>query len=439
MVSDILNKKAALSRFQRLAIEGGWVVLGQIAAVLGALALVRALTEYLEPAQYGQLALGLTVASLVNQVIMGGVTAGIGRFYSIAAEKNDLLGYMNASLQLMGYASAAVVAIALLLAAGLFWLGYYQWLALATSALVYSVLSGYSSCLAGIQNAARQRAIVAIHGALEAWLKILLAVCVILWLGSSSTAVVSGYALSSLLIAGSHFFFLRRRLRSQGDKSQAPASWGRQIWLYSRPLTIFGVFTWFHLASDRWALEAFSSSEEVGLYAVVFQLGFVPIGLLMGVTTSFLGPVLFQRSGSGQDQTRNSSVHRIVWRTTLTALILTAGAFALTFLLHGWIFTLLVASEFHSVSYLLPWMVLSGGLFAVGQVFALKLMSDMKPNVMMTVKIITAICGVGLNVYCASQFGLRGVVGAIVVFSATYFLWMAWLAFRSPTPATYPL
>ena len=105
MVSDISSKKAALSRFQRLAVEGGWVVLGQIAAALGALALVRALTEYLEPAQYGQLALGLTVASLVNQVIMGGVTAGIGRFYSIAAEKNDLLGYMNASLQLMGYAS----------------------------------------------------------------------------------------------------------------------------------------------------------------------------------------------------------------------------------------------------------------------------------------------------------------------------------------------
>jgi len=80
-------------RFRRLSKEGFWIVIGQVATVLSALALVRVLTEYLEPAQYGQLALGLTVAGLVNQVVMGGVTAGIGRFYSIAAEKNDLPGY----------------------------------------------------------------------------------------------------------------------------------------------------------------------------------------------------------------------------------------------------------------------------------------------------------------------------------------------------------
>ena len=38
-----------------------------------------------------------------------GATAGIGRFYSIAAEKNDLSGYLHASRRLMGYATAAVV------------------------------------------------------------------------------------------------------------------------------------------------------------------------------------------------------------------------------------------------------------------------------------------------------------------------------------------
>ncbi len=85
-----MKKTLTSPRFQRLAKEGSWIVAGQIATVLGALVLVRVLTEYLEPAQYGQLALGLTVAGLVNQVVMGGVLAGIGRFYSIAAEANDL-------------------------------------------------------------------------------------------------------------------------------------------------------------------------------------------------------------------------------------------------------------------------------------------------------------------------------------------------------------
>lgn len=63
---------------------------------------------------------------------------------------------------------------------------------------------------------------------------------------------------------------------------------------------------------------------------------------------------------------------------------------------------------------------------------ALKLMSEMKSAAMTTAKIVTAILGVGLNIYGASWFGLQGVVAAIVVFSSIYFLWMAWLAQLPP-------
>jgi len=428
----VRKKTLSSPRFQRLAKEGSWIVAGQIAAVLGALVLVRVLTEYLEPAQYGQLALGLTIAGLVNQVAMGGVTAGIGRFYSIAAENNDLTGYLHASRRLMGYATAVVAAIALVLMAGLLWLGYSQWMGLAAAALVLSVLSGYNSSLSGIQNAARQRAIVAFHGGLDAWLKILLAVGVMLWLGSSSTVVVLGYALSSLLVTGSQFFFLRRLIRPQDEKSKASANWGRQIWAYSWPFSTWGVFSWAQQASDRWALQAFASTQEVGLYAVVFQLGYAPVGLATGLAMTFLGPILYQRSGSAADHTRNTSVHHIAWRITFVSLFVTVLAFVFTFLLHEWIFHLLVAAKYHAVSYLLPWMVLAGGIFAAGQMLALKLMSEMKPAAMTVAKIVTAILVVGLNIYGASQFGLPGVVAALVAFSGIYFFWMAWLAQHPP-------
>lgn len=427
------------NRLRRLAKEGGWIVIGQIATVLGALVLVRVLTEYLEPTQYGQLALGLTIAGLVNQVVMGGVTAGIGRFYSIAAEKNDLPGYLHASCRLMGYATVATVAIAVVIMASLLWLGYSQWMGLAAAALVLSVLSGYNASVSGIQNAARQRAIVAFHSGLDAWLKIILAVGVMLWLGSSSTAVVMGYALSSLLITGSQFFFLRRLLPPQSKPPPADARWGRQIWAYSWPFSVFGVFTWMQQISDRWALQAFASTQDVGLYAVVFQLGYVPVGLITGMAMSFLGPILYQRSGNATDSVRNTSVHRIAWRFTIVGLLVTALASMTAFFLHEWIFHLLVAAKYHAVSYLLPWMVLAGGVFAAGQMLALKLMSEMKSVTMTIAKIVTAILGVGLNIYGASQFGLQGVVGALVAFSGIYFFWMAWLAQHPPASVNHHL
>lgn len=426
-------------RFNRLAKEGGWIVVGQIATVLGALTLVRVLTEYLDPAQYGQLALGLTVAGLVNQVVMGGVTAGIGRFYSIAAEKNDLPSYLHASRCLMGYATAAVGAIALVLMAGLFWLGYSQWMGLVAAVLVFSVLSGYNLSLGGIQNAARQRAIVAFHGGLDAWLKILLVVGVMLWLGSSSTAVVMGYALSSFLVTGSQFFFLRRLIRPQGEKPQETVDWARRIWTYSWPFSTWGVFTWAQQVSDRWSLQTFSSMQEVGMYAVVFQLGYVPIGLAAGMAMTFLGPILYQRSGIATNHARNTSVHRIAWRITFVGLLVTALAFVLTLFLHEWIFHLLVDTQYHAVSHFLPWIVLAGGIFSAGQMLALKLMSEMKSAAMTAAKIVTAILGVGLNVYGSAQFGLQGVVAALVIFSSIYFFWMAWLAQHPPVSISHHL
>ena len=52
-----------LERIRRLSKEGAWIVLGQVTAVLGSLASVRLLTELLDPAAYGELALGMTVAT----------------------------------------------------------------------------------------------------------------------------------------------------------------------------------------------------------------------------------------------------------------------------------------------------------------------------------------------------------------------------------------
>lgn len=420
------------ARFQRLAKEGAWIGAGQAATVVGALVLVRVLTEYLDPEQYGELALGLTIAGLVNQVVMGGVAAGIGRFYSIAAEQKDLVGYLGGSRRLLGFATLAVALIAVVLLGGMFWLGYSQWTALAAAALVFSVLSGYNTSLGGIQNAARQRALVAFHSALDAWLKILLAVGVMVWLGRSSAAVVIGYAVSSLLVTGSQFVFLRKLNQPEATKQQATEGWERRIWAYSWPFSAWGLFTWAQQASDRWALQTFASTQEVGMYAVVFQLGYVPIGLAATMTMTFLGPILYQRSGTATDQSRNAQVHRIAWRITLGGLLMTVLAFGFTYMLHEWIFRLLVDAQYHAVSAVLPWMVLAGGIFAATQMLALKLMSDMKSAAMTTAKIVTALLGIALNVYGAALFGLHGVVAALVGFSILYFLWMAWLAQHPP-------
>ena len=260
-----------MTRIKRLAKEGSWIVAGQIASVVGALVIVRVLTEHLAPAEYGQLALGMTVAGLVNQVAMGGVISGIGRFYSIAAEKGDLLGYLKASKRLMGYATLGVGAIALVLTVGLFASGQSQWLGLAAALLVFSILSGYNSALSGIQNAARQRAIVALHGGMDTWLKIGLATGLVLWVSASSTAVVIGYALSALLVTVSQLFFLRRLLHRHGGITHTLGNenWARQMWLFSWPMmsgrSSCSVFHWAHHSSRKITITSSISAISISV------------------------------------------------------------------------------------------------------------------------------------------------------------------------------
>lgn len=416
------------TRLKRLAKEGGWIIAGQVVAVAGTLALVRVLTEYLAPTEYGQLALGLTVATLLNQAIFGGIGNGIGRYYSIAAEANDLHGYLRDTRTLLLYGTLAGLAVGGILVLALQLFGHSQWTGLAAATLTFAILSGYNGAINGIQNAARQRAIVALHGGLNAWLKILLAVAVIGWIGTTSEAVVIGYVASIFVVTLSQLIFLRRTIRTRAIARENHQDWLHRMWTYSWPFSTFGIFTWMHLISDRWALEVFATIEDVGHYAVLFQLGYAPITIMTGMATAFLAPILFQRSGNATDNTRNTGVHQLSWRLAYVAIAFTAAATLLTFLTHKWVFSLLVASEYRSLSVLLPWFVLAGGLFATAQSLALKLSSEMRTGALAAVKISTAILGVGLNIAGAMLAGLDGVIFGLVIFSVIYLLWMALIA-----------
>lgn len=411
-------------RSRRLFKEGGWIVFGQVLMVAGSLAGVRLLTELLPPDAYGELALGMTIATLVNQIILGPLGGGIIRFYAPAVERGDLGGYLNAVKKLVLYATGIVILLAILAAVGLMISGQTQWAAIAASALMFAILSGYSANLASIQTAARQRAIVALHQGAEPLLRSLVAAGLLIWLGMSSVVAMIGYAMAALLMLGSQAYFFQRLLRGKtfsGNKN----NWQEGIWKFSWPIGVFGIFTWLQLASDRWALQFFSSTSDVGSYAVLYQLGYYPISLLTGMAMQFLVPILYQRAGDAKDSKRNADVSRLSWQLTWLSLALAGVAFLVAFLLHMQIFRILVAEEYRAVSYLLPWMIISGGIFASGQTLASNLQAQMKTREMMSAKIVTALLGVALNFVGAYWYGLTGIICAGLMFSALYFAWMA--------------
>lgn len=430
MNKSLLNKLVFKSKANiRIIQEGGWIVFGQVLTVLGSLALVRVLTEFLEPVVYGQLALGLTISILINQTVMAGIIPGISRFYTIAVEKGEVAGYIEAAKKIMQYATICVAFIAFILILVLIKFGYTQWINLTVTILIFSILTGYNSIISQIQNAARQRAIVAFHTGLDAWLKIGLAILFMLLLGHSSESVIIGYTISSLFVTISQLYFLNKMLEIKKEGNPVPTikieTWIRQVWVFAWPFSVWGVFTWAQQSSDRWALEMYGSSHDVGLYSVLYQLGYSPIIMLSTVLITFLSPILYEKSGDATNVDNNNKVHDLSWKLVKSCLLITVLIFGVSFFTKNIVFSIFVSEAFRETSYLFPWMILAGGLFTAGQILALKLMSDMKTAKIIPVKVCSAFLGVSLNILGVKYFGLIGVVAASVAFSLLYFIWIA--------------
>jgi O-antigen/teichoic acid export membrane protein len=423
-----MTNSVIAGRLKRLAAEGSWVVVGQLFAIAGTLAGIKALTGVLGPEQYGRLALAMTVATLANQVLFAPIGNGVARFYSVALEQGDLSGYFSAVRRITWAAAAGILAVGAIFTLGCATAGWPGWTQSGVLAILFALVSGLYAIRLAWFSAARRRTIVALHQGLEPWLRVGLALGFCRYIGPSSDAALLGCVVAGGAMFASQSLVFGER---SGEPTRArQGQWMRDVFAYSWPFATWGGFCWAQSASDRWALEAFATTQDVGSYAVLFQFGYAPVGLASGMAVQFLAPIFYQRAGSGKDVARNAGLHRIAFRLAGVALAITVVAAVVAGVFHRELFLMIAAPEFSHVSPLLPWMLAAGGLFATGQTIALHLMSQMKTRLMLTVKIVTAIFGIGFNIVGAIHGGIGGVVAGTLLFSLTYCVWIALLAMR---------
>jgi O-antigen/teichoic acid export membrane protein len=264
----MLHLRGKSKSVKKLINEFRWVLLGQVVTVMGSIWQVRAISEYLKPLEYGKLALALTFSTLVNQVVMGGLTAGIGRLYPVAKERDQLNEYIQSVKFVLSIATIIVGGFCGIILAWINASGATGWYRLIFATAIYSIFSGLNNALNSIQSAARQRASVALHTGIDSWLKILFVYVFVNYFGPESSVAMVGFAGSSFLVGLSQIIQLKKLNSEKGvgrEKSSRKA-WGTEIWQFAWPFSIWGVFTWAHQASDKWGLEKCGSTFEVGQY-----------------------------------------------------------------------------------------------------------------------------------------------------------------------------
>ncbi len=242
-------------RAKQIVPEALFVASGQIVATAGNIFGIRVFTTLLHPDAYGKLALALTGATLAQQLILGPITTAGVRYFAPAAEKRDLNTYVRSILTLFAGASLLLFTISAVLEFCL-WLNHQsEWLATLTATVIFAWLSSASSMLDGIQDAARQRLVVAFHQGAGAWLRLGLVVAMARVATPSSIVILYSYSAGYLLLAASQLSFLHRTLIRSGFERSVNAIATRPMILsmcrYSGPFAIWGTFTWIQSSSDR--------------------------------------------------------------------------------------------------------------------------------------------------------------------------------------------
>jgi O-antigen/teichoic acid export membrane protein len=413
-------------RFSKAIIfETSWIILGYFVSIVGSILLVKILTKALSTSDYGRLSLALTIGTLVCQVGFSTSMPGISRFYTLSVEKNEIDSFWNSAKDSLIKSTIASIILGVLSLLMLVYLKKTELLFISGLAIFYSVLLSYSSTFSLIQNAARKRKIVSLINAIDSISKILLLYLMLRYLTSTSEKVIVIYILVVLMILFSQNIFLNKLLPEIPNKKDSESFWKNRIYEFSQPFLIFNFFTWFQSNSDRWALEILTTTSNVGLYSVLFQLGYTPITILTGFLSTLISPILYSKSGAADDVVRNNKVKKITW--LLIGLIMICGFFAMmvTFLFHTYIFRFLVSKQYLASSFLMPWMILAATIASASQFLSIKIMGDLDTKKLILPKVFTSLISIILTFLGAKYHGLTGVIISIIIFNLVQFLWLA--------------
>jgi O-antigen/teichoic acid export membrane protein len=425
-----LSKDKGKARFSDLLL----VVVGQGAAAIGSFVTTKLLTNWLPPAEYGQLGLALTAFTLMQLCMCGPIAQATLRFYSTASEQHLIPEYLGATKRMLTFSGLCLAGLTLILIIA-FKLRGVEAVPFLLVAIITSALYGIGLVLDGMQSGARKLGIVALHQTATQWLRPLCALGLFTVWGRFSIVAISGFLLATALVLVSQIYFVLQRFKQHTvaqviRKSYCNESFASEMVKYARPFVSWGLIAWLQTASDRWFLEVFGQSQAVAIFTVCYQLGYYPMVLISLAISTYFTPILFQVAGDGNDPERIRRAARLNW-ACIGSLCVSMLAITVIHILFGrQVLKHLSTIEYVQFAPGLIWMNIGSALFSIGQALSMFFLIRGNSNRLVAIKFGTAAIGIALNWFGVMRYGVYGAVGACVLFGLVYCCWMVLLLIR---------
>ncbi len=398
----------------------------QVAPALVGLAAVPVLTRLFAPAAYGNYVLVVTTVSLLVTVV-GWLGMSVIRFYP-ACERDGLLGPLHASV-------LAWLAISALGLAAVF-LGTVS---LARSSLgdplyhlmlIGCVVFGLNAAFAVLQEFLRAKRWAGWYSVFFTWRSaagfgIGLALVMAFGLG------VEGLLWGSALAVGLALPFVwRLAVRNSPRKGRVSGRLTREMAMYSLPLVVSNAAAWVLSLSDRYIIELFRGSDEMGVYSASYSISETSILLLISLFWLASGPIsvtIWENEGIEKSRNFVSSVTRYYLLLCLPAVV------GMSVLARP-VVELLAGASFHEGFRIIPFVAFGGLFLGLQQRFQTGLLFLKKTRHIAVAITVAGLANIGLNLLLVPSYGYMAaavttLVGYIillaimVIASRKYFVW----------------
>jgi len=434
----------SLSRLARLGSEAAWTFLGQAGIAAGAIFAVKILTLYLEPAQFGRLMLATTLIQAVAAQVYGPLAQGVMRFWSLSQQRGQQEEFVHSSWRMSTILTRAMLVVTLLAVGGVFFFEGRQWSLLVGLSLLVGIFTGQSWTRMLALMAARERKAIAIVTTGIAFLKPLSGIGLILLFSPDANWVLLGYlgaAFAGLIVIDRIY---QKRitggLRSTGEMSGLEKrNLGKDLFSFSWPFFVYGVFSWLYESCDRWSLQYHFGSEVVGAFSVAGQLAMYPLILISGFLGMLFSPIAYQRAGALDSGKALRAGNRLLFFMALIYVACCGCLIAGYALIHEQIVLLVSGSSYTAFSYLLPGLTAAWSLYYFGHTLTSFGMLANRPKLYILPKFIATGIAAVFSIVLPLWYGPEGVAWALGTAGFVYAAWCLVIACRLSRSWPLPL
>ena len=404
--------------------------LGAILSRLASIVLLPLYTRYLHPADYGVIALiDLTVNLL-------GIAAGAG--IGSAATREHFQGKTSEHIDRVWWTALAMVAVT---GVAVFLLPFLTRAALAHMVFGEEVRNGshyfglaiptlwigvVTYVVESYFRTQKASTFLVSVGLCRLLLNVALNVAFLAWLQLGVAAVLWGNLLTSAAtLVVELAVFARQRGRMRIDTNLL-----RPYWRFGWPLILHGFLSVMMHEADRFVLQVYSNLEQVGLYAVAYQIGQGANTLIITPFLTIWGVLVYEVAR----QEDRAIVYARVFKNFvmgLAVLLLTASFFA------GPLLYILAPPEYAPATRIVPIVCLAYLFFSLHEHFKVPALIENRTVAMLPVVALSAGVNIAMNLLLIPRFGAFGAAWASVATFA-FFSGVGLLQYRRIARYPYP-